>query len=126
MATVKAQGTLGFEASATDDGGVVIASIRTDRGKERRYAFSVDDIPQVVAKLAAAHFDACRPTTPLPPTIVADTSVIAIDHATKRITLSLMPTARLHVAFNITPDHAAKIAEGLTKAIAELQPTTRH
>jgi hypothetical protein len=124
MATIKAHRTSGFTASAAENG-VVIASIRTDRGKEH-YAFSVNDIPQIVARLAAAHFDACRATTPLPPTIVADTSAIGIDHATKRITLSLMPTAKLHVAFNITTDHATKIAKGLTRAVAALQPQTRH
>jgi hypothetical protein len=119
MRTVKAKGTKGFRAAASD--GAVIFSIRTPT-KEEHFAFSVDAIPEIVAKMIAAHADAAQKEGRLPHTIVAQASVIAIDETAETVTLSLMPTEHLHIPFSLSPDLASKTAESLAEAVATLRP----
>jgi hypothetical protein len=92
MPVVKAKGTKGFRAVASDE--AVIFSIRTTV-REEHFAFSIDDVPQIVAKIIAAHSEAAQKDGRLPHAIVAQASVIAINEQTQQVTLSLMPTEKL-------------------------------
>jgi hypothetical protein len=118
MVTVRAKGTKGFRVSAGV--GTVIFTIRTAT-REEHFAFPVDDVPLIVARMIAAHVAAAQKEGRLSHAIIAQASMVAIDEQNNTVTLSLMPTEKLHIPFSLTKDHASKIASGLTKAVAGLQ-----
>jgi hypothetical protein len=119
MPTVKAKGTKGFRAAAGDE--AVIFSIRTGV-RDEHFAFSVDAVPEIIARMIAAHADAAQKEGRLPHAIVAQASVVAIDENTGAVTLSLMPTEKLHIPFSLSPSLAQKTADSLAKAVSSRPP----
>ena len=118
MPMVKAKGAKGFRASIAD--GAVVVSIRTGEGEEH-FALPADQIPRIMAQLAAAHARAAQKSGRPRSAIVAPTSTITPNRTKKTIMLTLCPTKSLEIPFSVTPDHARKIASSLTEAAAGFQ-----
>lgn len=118
VVTVRAKATKGFRVSA--GAGTIILTIRTT-ARDEHFAFPVDDVPQLVSRMIAAHATATQQEGRLSHAIIAHASMVAIDEQNDTVTLSLMPTEKLHIPFSLTKDHASKIASALTKAVAGLQ-----
>lgn len=108
----------GFAARATDEG--IVLSVRT-AVRDEHLAFPFDAVPEIVARLIAAHAEAAGAGNARLQTMLVEKAAVAADAAGGRVRLTLSPSERLSFPFSLAPATADQVAAELGQATQSLK-----
>lgn len=109
-------------ARASDDGKKVQFAFTDHNDEQHVFCCPPSAIPEIVARLLAAHGQADTNLQKPPTAIVVVKSEIRIGDPGGTITLALYPSPTALIGFSLTPKHAQKISTDLAHAASTLQP----
>ena len=111
-------------AWADKDDGTVVFRFECHDATQHTFACPPDSVPEIVARLLAACEESAKVTGIPAQAIVAQKSTITTHEDRGRIGLTLYPTEKTGIAFDLGPEHAQSISSGLAHAAATVHPQT--